>query len=159
MMKPRSLLAALGLSLLSLPVLAEPLAIEQAQVRAVPPGAEASAAFMVLHNPGDAEVRLVEAASPAAAALELHHHVDVDGVMQMRRIADITIPPGGSATLAPGGLHLMLIGLTQPLVEGEPVAIELVFEDGRRQALDAPVARVSVQAVDDAAHAHHGHAH
>ncbi|WP_444677060.1 copper chaperone PCu(A)C [Halomonas sp. E19] len=56
-------------------------------------GAEASAAFMVLHNPGDAEVRLVEAASPAAAALELHHHVDVDGVMQMRRIADITIPP------------------------------------------------------------------
>lgn len=156
MMKPRSLLAALGLTLLSLPVLAEPLAIEQAQVRAVPPGAEASAAFMVLHNPGEAEVRLVDAHSPVATVLELHNHVDVDGVMQMRRIPEIAIPAGGSATLAPGGLHLMLIGLTQPLVEGEPVAIELVFEDGRRQALEAPVTRVSVQA-DDAAHARHGH--
>jgi periplasmic copper chaperone A len=148
---PRSALTILALSLAALPALAEPLVIEEAQVRAVPPGSATSAAFMVLHNPGDEDIALVEARSPAAEVLELHNHVDVDGVMQMRQVPEIVVPAGGSATLAPGGLHLMLIQLAAPLVEGEPVGMTLVFDTGETQSLDAPVQRIRV--------GDHGHSH
>ena len=164
MLLPRSLLAAVGLSLVSLSVLAEPLIIEAAQVRAVPPGSQASAAFMTLRNPGEQDVVLVEASSPAADVMELHNHEDVNGVMQMRQVAQITVPAGGSVELAPGGLHLMLIGLTAPLEEGEPVEIEFGFEGGQTQQLSAPVKRITVSeaghhghAVDDAHTGHHEH--
>lgn len=143
-MLPRSLLAACGLSLVSFAAAADPLVIEEAQVRAVPPGSQTSAAFMTLRNPGEREVVLVEASSPAAQAVELHNHENVDGVMQMRKVAQIVVPPGGRAELAPGGLHMMLIGLTAPLTEGEPVEIELGFESGETQRFEAPVKRIIV---------------
>ncbi|MCC5883106.1 MAG: copper chaperone PCu(A)C [Halomonas sp.] len=155
---PRSLLLAAGLSLVSLAVQADPLIIEDAQVRAVPPGSAASAAFMTLRNPGEVDVTLVDAGSPAAKVMELHNHEDVDGVMQMRKVAEIVVPAGGAVELAPGGLHLMLIELTEPLVEGEPVEIELRFESGETQRLEAPVQRIVVEAEHHRGHDHHeGH--
>ncbi|MDX5434115.1 MAG: copper chaperone PCu(A)C [Halomonas sp.] len=164
MMLPRSLVVATGLSLVSFAALADPLVIEQAQVRAVPPGSPASAAFMTLRNPGEQEVVLVTAHSPAAETLELHNHVDVDGVMQMRKLPELVVPAGESVELAPGGLHLMLIGLTDPLVEGESVEIELGFESGESQRLEAPVQRIVVEEQGQHGHAHahdhkHDHAH
>ncbi len=150
---PRSLLAALSLALVTLPALADALSIEQAQVRAVPPGSETSAAFMTLHNAGDEAVALVSASSSAAEVVELHDHTDVDGVMQMRQVDHILVPAGGSAALAPGGLHMMLIKLTSPLVEGEPVELTLTFDNGESQVIEAPVSRISLDAED------HGHDH
>lgn len=144
MILPRLLVLAAGLSLTSLVAHADSLTIEDAQVRAVPPGSQASAAFMTLRNPGERDVALVAAESPAAEVVELHDHQNVDGVMQMRQVQQIAIPAGGSAELAPGGLHMMLIGLTAPLVEGEPVEIELRFESGESQRLEAPVKRIVV---------------
>ncbi|MCE8018123.1 copper chaperone PCu(A)C [Halomonas sp. MCCC 1A17488] len=156
-MLPRALLVAAGLSLVSLTALADPLVVEDAQVRAVPPGSQTSAAFMTLRNPGQHDVVLVAAETPVAEAAELHDHRDVDGVMQMRRVPQIVVPAGGSTELAPGGLHMMLIGLVAPLAEGEPVEIELRFETGETQRIEAPVRRI----VADAAQAGHtqGHAH
>ncbi|MGR2739590.1 copper chaperone PCu(A)C [Billgrantia sp. Q4P2] len=161
MVLSRSLLAAAGLSLVSLTALADPLLVEEAQVRAVPPGSQASAAFMTLRNPGERDRVLVAAESSVAEVAELHDHQNVDGVMQMRQVPQVVIPAGGSAELAPGGLHLMLIGLTAPLVEGEPVEIELRFESGESQRLEAPVKRIVVDGKGSHGHAHdnHGHGH
>ncbi|NIC06771.1 copper chaperone PCu(A)C [Billgrantia bachuensis] len=153
---PRSLLLAAGLSLVSLSALADPLVVEGAQVRAVPPGSQASAAFMTLRNPGERDVVLVAAESPVAEVSELHNHENVDGVMQMRQVPQVIVPAGGSTELAPGGLHMMLIGLTAPLVEGEPVEIELQFESGESQRLEAPVKRI---VVEDEGNQGHGHDH
>ncbi len=152
MLLHRSLLIATGLSLVSLVALADPLHIEHAQVRAVPPSSQASAAFMTLNNSGEQDVVLVSARSPAADVMELHNHEDVDGVMQMRKVPEIVVPTGGAVELAPGGLHLMLIGLTAPLVEGEPVEIELIFASGESQLFEAPVQRITVEGGK-----HHGH--
>lgn len=160
MMLPRTLLLATGLSLVSLSALADPLNIEDAQVRAVPPGSQASAAFMSLKNPGEQDVVLVDAYSPAADVLELHNHEDVDGVMQMRQVPQIVVPAGGAAELAPGGLHLMLIGLSAPLEEGELVEIELRFESGTSQRLEAPVKRIVVDGGGQHGEKHEqGHSH
>ncbi|MFW3614090.1 copper chaperone PCu(A)C [Billgrantia antri] len=142
MMSPRSLLTAVSLSLISFVAVADPLVVENAHVRAVPPGSSTSAAFMTLRNPGERDVVLVAAESPAAEVAELHDHQNVDGVMQMRQVPQIVVPAGGSAALAPGGLHMMLIGLTAPLQEGEPVEIELRFVTGEAQLIEAPVKRI-----------------
>jgi periplasmic copper chaperone A len=160
MMLPRTLLLATGLSLVSLAALADPLTIEDAQVRAVPPGSETSAAFMTLHNTGDKDIALVDASSPAAEVMELHNHEDVDGVMQMRKVSRIIVPAGETVALAPGGLHMMLIGLISPLVEGEPVEIELRFESGTSQRFEAPVQRIVLDSGGQHGHEpelEHGH--
>ncbi|MCA1770650.1 MAG: copper chaperone PCu(A)C [Halomonas sp.] len=140
----RYALAGMTLALVSHGVLAEPLSVENAQVRAVPPVSTTTAAFMVLHNPGDSDLAVVDARSPAAEITELHNHVDVDGVMQMRRVAEIVVPAGGSAELAPGGLHLMLIDLVAPLHEGDEVEIMLVLDSDETLTLSAPVTRIEV---------------
>ncbi|MBZ0328706.1 copper chaperone PCu(A)C [Halomonas sp. ANAO-440] len=157
MMLPRTLLLATGLSLVSLTALADALNIEDAQVRAVPPGSETSAAFMTLHNTSDTDIALVDTSSPAAEVMELHNHEDVDGVMQMRKVSRIIVPAGETVALAPGGLHMMLIKLTSPLVEGEPVELTLTFDNGESQVVEAPVSRINLDAED---HGHdHGHGH
>jgi copper(I)-binding protein len=133
------------------------LQIEEALVRAVPPVSTTTAAFMVLHNPGERDLAVVDASSPAAEVTELHNHVDVDGVMQMRQVPEIAVPAGGSTELAPGGLHLMLIDLVAPLEEGEEVEITLVLESDETLTFSAPVKRIEVMGGGD--HGHGGHHH
>jgi copper(I)-binding protein len=84
--------------------------------------------FLVIRNTGAAADRLLSAASPAAQRMELHTHVRDGEVMRMRPVNDIPVPGNGSVTLQPGGLHLMLIGLTQPLAVGQSVPVTLRFE-------------------------------
>lgn len=138
----RFALAGLALGLVSQGALAQSLSVEKAQVRAVPPVSTTSAAFMVLHNSDQEDLAVVDARSPVAEVTELHHHVDVDGVMQMRRVPEIVVPAGGSTELAPGGLHLMLIDLVAPLHEGDEVELTLVLDSGESLTLDVPVKRV-----------------
>lgn len=140
----RAALVGLALALASQSLLAQPLSVENARVRAVPPVSATTAAFLVLHNPGEHDLAVVGARSPAAGIAELHHHVDVDGVMQMRRVGEIVVPAGGSTELAPGGLHLMLIDLVAPLREGDEVEITLVLDGDETLTLSAPVKRIEV---------------
>lgn len=86
------------------------------------------AGFMVIRNAGSAPDRLLSAASPAARAVELHTHAQEGGIMRMRPVPDIPIPPGAEARLAPGGLHVMLIGLNRPFRAGDRVPLTLTFE-------------------------------
>ncbi|MFW6346464.1 MAG: copper chaperone PCu(A)C [Halomonas sp.] len=140
----RLALAGLAIGVLSPSVLAQALSVEAAQVRAVPPVSTTSAAFMVLRNGGEADLAVVDAHSPAARVTELHNHVDVEGVMQMRRVNAISVAAGGTTELAPGGLHLMLIDLVAPLHEGDEVAITLVLDNDETLNVSAPVKRIEV---------------
>jgi copper(I)-binding protein len=83
---------------------------------------------MTLKNNGSAPDRLISATSPAARVVELHTHIREGDVMRMRPVADIPIPPGQTVHLRPGGLHIMLIGLTEPLRQGATVPLTLRFE-------------------------------
>ena len=85
------------------------------------------AGFITIRNAGGAD-RLLSASTPAAGRTELHTMLRDGDVMRMRQVEAIAVPASGAVTLAPGGLHIMLIGLTRPLAVGESVPITLVFE-------------------------------
>ena len=116
--------------------------VQDAWVRATE-GAEdpsMTGAFMVLDNEGDDDVDLVGASSPVAGKAELHEMAMVDGDMVMRQVeGGITITAGRGKVLEPGGYHVMLMGLTDPLEAGDEVDLTLEFSDGTEQTLTAPV--------------------
>ncbi|MDP3536432.1 MAG: copper chaperone PCu(A)C [Halomonas sp.] len=118
---------------------ADALAVEDPFVREVPPGSPATAAFMKLHNQSDVPVRLIDAQNSLTAYTELHDHVVIDEVMQMRQVDAIEIPAYGEVQLAPGGLHLMLIGLDQSVSTGDSVNLNLIFDNGDVVEVGAPV--------------------
>lgn len=122
---------------------AETMAVEQAWARATPPGATNGAAFMTLVNAGAKENALVGAESDAAGTVELHTHIVEEGVARMRQVPEITVPAGGRTELRPGGLHIMLIGLKAPLIEGGVLSLKLKFRDGATRQLSLPVRRGS----------------
>ncbi|SIS59815.1 copper chaperone PCu(A)C [Neptunomonas antarctica] len=113
--------------------------IESAYVRAVPPGQMNSAAFMQLKNKGEHEITLTKASSDVAKNVELHTHINDNGIMRMRKINDIKVPAGKIISLQPGGMHIMLIGLTRNLNIGDNIGLSLEFSDGTQQSLEIPV--------------------
>lgn len=107
------------------------LTISEARTRETPPNGTTTAGFLTIRNDGSEPDRLLGASATAAAAsVELHEMSSTaDGVMQMRALPDgLTIAPGSEVALAPGGVHLMLIGLNQTLVAGQTLPVELSFE-------------------------------
>jgi hypothetical protein len=141
-MRPSFRELAAILSLIACPLAAAELAVSAPYVRLLPPGAPTSAAYLVIENSGAADRRLVKAESPAAQSVELHEHRNENGVMKMREVGGIPIKAHGRTVLEPGGYHLMLLGLKEALKEGDSVPITLVFDDGSRQALVAPVRKM-----------------
>jgi copper(I)-binding protein len=98
-----------------------------------------SAIYMTIKNSGPSADRLVKAACDAAGSTELHTAAMVNGVMQMRPVEAIDVPATGVATLAPGGFHVMLIGLKQDLKAGDSVKVTLTFERFGPLTIIAPV--------------------
>ena len=115
----------------------------EAYARAVPPGQTNSAVFMQLQNTDRQAHALVKAASPVAKVVELHNHLNENGVMKMRQVEQIELPAGKTVALKPGSFHIMLIGLNKPLKVGEIVELSLSFEDGTSLQLSAPVQEVA----------------
>ncbi len=129
--------------------------ISDAYVRAMPPGQPNSAAFMKLSNSSATHHTLVGAKSPAAKMAELHTHMEMEGMMKMRKIDKIDIHPHGEAVLKPGGLHVMLMGLKNELKPGDMVSLTLVFGDGSKKEIHAPVKKMKME-MDMKGH-DHGH--
>ena len=130
-----------------------------AWVRLPPPNLSVTAAYMTLGNSGDEDLTVVAAESPIAGTVELHEHLqDAAGVMRMRQVASLPLPAGGRLAMEPGGLHLMLIGLHQPLADGEIVPVTLHLGDGRSLKVAAEVRRAR-PGRDHEVHHHHGHQH
>ena len=105
---------------------------EAGWTRAMPAGASVSAGYLRIRNTGSAADRLLTATSSAAKSVELHETSMVDGDMQMRRVEQLELAPGAVVDLAPGGMHLMLIGLAKPLKIGDVVTVTLQFERAGR---------------------------
>lgn len=107
-------------------------------VRATVPGAHVSAAFATLFNPEEDVRQLVTVSSPVAKQVELHDMVvSPDGVMNMQKVEQITIPAKGTLMLKPGSLHIMLLQLTQPLPVGAVVPLTLTFDNGQQVQIQA----------------------
>lgn len=96
--------------------------------RALPPNAPTGAAYLIIKNRSIEEDALVSVSSPIASKAELHTHVMMGEVMKMQQVDSVGIAAGGDVTFAPGGNHIMLFGLKQPLVAGESFQLTLVFE-------------------------------
>ena len=97
--------------------------------RPLPPVSANGAAYLVITNHGKEAVTLSGGSTPRANTIELHEHVHQDGLMKMHEIAGgIPIAPGETVSLQPGGLHVMLMGLTEPMVAGEQYPLTLEFE-------------------------------
>lgn len=111
----------------STPALAQ-VQIERPWTRATAPGAKVAGGYMTIKNLGAAD-RLLSASSPAAAKVELHVHLNDNGVMKMREVpGGYDIPAKGAFELKPGGAHLMFMDLKAPLKEGDKVPVKLKFE-------------------------------
>ncbi|HEV7372107.1 copper chaperone PCu(A)C [Arenibaculum sp.] len=132
------------------------LAVEAPWARAGAPRAVAGAAFLSIRNEGDTPDRLLGAETPIAARAELHAHVEEDGVMRMRPVDAVDIPADATAVLAPGGFHLMLLGLKGPLVEGGSFPLTLSFEKSGPARVVVPVLAAGASAPGAAPS---GHAH
>lgn len=107
----------------------------------LPPG-DNTTVYLDLTNNGDADAALVGASADFAETFELHEMVaDEDGVMEMRPVdgQTIALPAGETVTLEPGGLHVMALGVTTELAEGDVVPVTLEFEGGCRITVDAEV--------------------
>ncbi|MFN3374522.1 MAG: copper chaperone PCu(A)C [Chloroflexus sp.] len=98
-----------------------------------------SAAYMVLENKGSTADAIVKAESDVAKTVELHNVIMENNVMQMRPVEAIEVPANGQVELKPGGFHVMLIGLTRDLKEGEEVLIKLTTRSGQTIEVKAPV--------------------
>lgn len=113
------------------------------------------AVFFTVMNPGAEEDRLVNAASDVAEKVELHTHKDDgNGVMQMLHVPEgFAIPAGGEHALARGGDHVMLMGLTRELADGDMVSLTLSFEKAGDIVIEVPVDNARKGAAMD----HSGH--
>ena len=111
----------------SLPAQAQ-IQIEKPWVRATAPGASVAGGYMLIRNQGTSGDRLVAASSPASAKVELHVHINDNGVMKMREVPGYDVPGKGSFELKPGGAHLMFMDIKRPFKEGEKLPVKLKFE-------------------------------
>lgn len=135
-MKVSLLVAAL---LASATVHAADVRVTDAWARATVPGQKVSGAYMNIQS--DTDARLVSATSAAVPRVEVHEMKMEGDVMRMREVKFIDLPGGKAVSLEPGGYHIMLMNLKQPIKAGEIVPIVLTIESGgKRQTVEVKAA-------------------
>ena len=104
------------------------LVIESPWSRATPGGAKVGVGYLAIVNIGNKSDRLTAATSPIAERVEIHSTRMDGGVMRMRKINDgLELKPQEVTEFKPGGLHLMFIGLKQPIKKGDKLPVRLTF--------------------------------
>lgn len=139
--------AALAATAFALPahaaddVMAGDLMIHDPYARVSARMSKSGAAFMMIHNKGAEADHLVSAASPVAERVELHtHKEDANGVMKMLHVEEgFDVPANGQLALERGGHHVMFLGLTQELSQGDMVPVTLTFEKAGEVLVNVPV--------------------
>lgn len=132
------------------PAWAAGIEIDQPWLRASLGSVPTSAAYMTIRS--DRPDRLLGASTPLAQRVELHNQMEHAGVAQMRPVETLAIDPRSPVVLQPGGLHLMLIGLKERLIEGQAGPLVLTFERAGRVEIQAEIRGVRGQA----GHGSHG---
>jgi copper(I)-binding protein len=158
--RPLFLLFALLSVLMPLgsPALAQTTAVTvtDAWARPTVAGQPVGGGYLTLRG-GSAADRLLSASSAVAASVELHSMAMEGDVMRMRPVDGIAVPAGGTVELKPGGLHLMLMGLKQPLAAGSKLPLTLRFEKAGELQVELVVGQRA--AAPAAAKDGHGHKH
>ena len=114
------------------------------------------AVYLTLVNGTGVPDRLVSAASPLAATVEFHETVNDNGILRMQPQPDgFEIPAAGSLVFQPGGKHIMLVQLTQPLAVGDTVELTLNFTQAEAMVISVPVVEIGATE-QDGAHDHGG---
>jgi periplasmic copper chaperone A len=116
------------------------LAVDNAWARATPGKSETGAAYVTIRSP--TADRLVAASTSVAKKAELHTMTMAGMVMKMRPVAGVDIPAGQPVTLAPGGYHIMLMGLAKPLTAGQSFPLTLTFAKAGTRTVDVAVEKV-----------------
>ena len=118
---------------------AQSVEVKDAWIRGTVPAQKVTGAFMEIT--GKSSVRLVGAASPAAGTVEIHNMTLTNGVMKMFAVDGIDVQAGKTLKLAPGGYHVMLIGLKQQMKPGDKVPLDLLLEsaDKKRETVSLQV--------------------
>ena len=133
------------------------LVITQAWSRATPGGAKVAGGYLTIENKGSAPDRLISGSGDVAGKVEIHEMAMNNGVMTMRPLdKGLAIEPGKTVKLAPGGYHLMLMDLKNPLKQGDKVPLVLVFEKAGKVNLSLDVQGVGAQAPGGTGHDHSG---
>lgn len=127
----------------------------RATVAAVPTGA----VYFVVNNPGTTMDRLVSVSTPVANTSELHTHIKDGELMRMRKVDAIEIAPASRVALEPGGLHVMLMGLKEPLVKGKAFPLTLVFEEAGPVTVEVAVQGISELAPSQGSSDHNSSGH
>ena len=128
------------------------LSIGHPWTRPTPAGAPNGGGYMTITNKGSTDDRLVGGRTPAATRVEIHEMSMDGGVMRMRKLAGgLALPAGETVTLAPGGYHVMFIGLKAPFRAGDSVPVTLDF-----QKAGSVTVEFRVQATSPADHDHGG---
>lgn len=126
--------------------------------RMTPAGAKVGGGYLSVENDGKEADRLVSGTAEISDRVEIHEMTVKDGVMNMRMLADgVEIPAGGEIKLAPGGYHLMFIGLKQPLKQGESFKGTLTFAKAGTVDVEFKIEGMGGPKAAPAAEDHSGH--
>src|SRR5258707_963085 len=131
--------------------------VEQPWARATPAGAKTGAVYVTLINNGSTGDRLLGATTPAADKVQFHSASEENGVSRMREMRAVEVPPGARVSLNPGGMHIMVGGLKQPLKEGKIFPVTLAFEKGGKEDVSVPIAKVGAMQHGDMSPTAHEH--
>jgi copper(I)-binding protein len=101
------------------------------------------AVYLDITNDQEESIELIGVSTPVADRAEVHESFTVDGMMKMRRKENLAFPTGKQVRFAPGGLHIMLMGLKVPLVAGEEFQLTLHFQGQPDLILQVPVMPVT----------------
>ena len=131
----------------------ELIVIQNTMIKTTPPGINNSAAYLTILNNSDKDIILTDVASDAAQLVEMHEHIMSNGAMKMQRIEPLKIEANGSVKFQPGGYHIMFIGVTQNIKDGDKIDITLSFDDGTKKIISS-IAKNKYEAGENT-HKHH----
>lgn len=149
----RFFLAALSLALCAGVAAESAVSLKDAWVRALPPTQPNTAAYLTIENVGTDAVEVVSAQAAGADRVEFHTTREVDGYVRMEQLATLKVAAGQSLVLAPGGAHLMLLGLAAMPSPGDSLRLCLALATGLEVCTDAPVHKDA----GEEGHQHHHH--
>lgn len=126
-----------------------PLYVDQAWVRPNPGGQGPAAGYMTIHG-GEQPVKLLRVTSEGAMRIEMHESVEDNGVMKMKALDSVDVPARTEVKFAPGGRHLMIFDINPAMLEEGRMSMTMLFSDGQRLIVDAPIRQGGGDAADNA---------
>jgi copper(I)-binding protein len=118
------------------------IAIDHPWSRATPAGAKTGAVYATVINNGNLSDSLAGAVTPVGDQVQFHSVTEENGVSRMREMRTVDVRPGAKVTFIPGGTHIMIVGLKEPLKEGQSFPMTMTFEKAGKIDVMVPVAKV-----------------